>query len=142
MSMNMPDFRVTLHTIGSRITPARMSLLKVLWGASMPLTVSEIQNKLQGVSDTVTLYRSLELFVKSGIVRKVDLQHGHAHYELVVGKKHHHHLVCQGCGTVEDITTCVPTSLEKGVLKKSKSFRSIISHSMEFFGMCRRCQTV
>jgi Fur family ferric uptake transcriptional regulator len=129
-----------LRDAGFRATPRRISLLSTLGAASTPLTVPEVRKNMKKSIDAVTVYRALEAFTLSGIVRRVDLQHSHAHYELVAGKKHHHHLVCSDCGSVEDIAMCAPEPLQKAVLKKSKGFSSIISHSMEFFGICRKCQ--
>lgn len=142
MNKNVPDFLMLLRNAGFRATPGRINILKTLWTADKPVTVSEIERNMRQKPDTVTVYRALEAFVAPGIVRRVDLQHGHAHYELVSGKPHHHHLVCNECGIMEDIAMCAPARIQKNVLKESKGFGSIISHSMEFFGICRKCQVV
>jgi Fe2+ or Zn2+ uptake regulation protein len=85
------------------------------------------------------IYRALEALVNSGVVRKVDFQYPYTLYELVDGDRHHHHLLCQGCGRVEDLTGCNPKRLEQTILRRSRNFKIIYSHSMEFFGRCNRC---
>ena len=131
-----------LKEAGFKATPGRIALVTLLSETREPLTVTAIQEKLSALStplNTVTLYRALEGLVDRGLVRKVDFQHPHAHYELVVGKKHHHHMVCNNCGDIEDIETCEPRAVEKSALKHSKKFASIKTHSLEFFGTCKKC---
>jgi len=86
-----------------------------------------------------TLYRALESLTDSGVVRKVDLGHAHVHYEIVEGVPHHHHIVCNSCGKIEDIQNCGSDALEKKILGLSKTFHLIKSHSLEFFGVCNAC---
>ncbi len=132
------DFKALLKAAGFKATPGRLQLLEVLNKESEPLTVLEIQKRLRGKLNEVTLYRALEAFAKAGLVRRVDLNHDHAHYELAAGRKHHDHVVCTNCGTVEDIEGCALAPLEKKALVQS-NFLSIYSHNLEFFGLCRTC---
>jgi Fe2+ or Zn2+ uptake regulation protein len=116
-----------------------MSILKSLKNSHHPVSVGELSRKLKNRVDTVTVYRALEDMADAGLVRRVDLQHPHAHYEYVDSTRHHHHLVCKMCGKVEDVESCEPKHLEERVLKKSKTFASIETHAMEFFGLCKEC---
>lgn len=130
----------TLRKAGFRATAGKIAILKVLSGMSEPLSVSGILKQLKGKVDTVTVYRAVEDLSRAGLVRRVDLGHQHAHYEVVDPKgRHHHHLVCRLCGAVEDVENCDPAHLEGSVIKKSKRFASIETHTMEFFGFCRQC---
>ncbi len=97
-----------------------------------------IKKLLRNKLNEVTLYRALEAFAATGLVRRVDLGHDHAHYELMLGRGHHDHVVCTSCGTIEDVEGCALVPLEKKALVQSK-FRSIYSHNLEFFGLCRTC---
>jgi Fur family ferric uptake transcriptional regulator len=130
----------SLRNAGFRATAGKIAILTVLSGMSEPLSVSGILKKLKGKVDTVTVYRAVEDLSRAGLVRRVDLGHQHAHYEVVDSKgRHHHHLVCRMCGAVEDVEQCDPAHLEGAVLRKSKRFASIETHTMEFFGICREC---
>ncbi len=131
-----------LKGAGLKATPGKLNLVKLLLREHKPLTVVAIKAKLPSKPkkiNTVTLYRNLEDMVVRGLVRKVDFQHPHAHYELVAGRKHHHHMVCGDCGIIEDIEICRPDTFEKTALKNSKKFRAIRTHSIEFFGICKKC---
>ncbi len=101
------------------------------------MTVGEVLRRMKGTLNETTLYRALEAFADAGLVRRVDLHHGHAHYELQ--KTHHHHLVCVNCGAIEDVAACAVEPMEKVALRSSRKFASIMSHDLEFFGTCTAC---
>jgi Fur family ferric uptake transcriptional regulator len=85
-----------------------------------------------------TVYRTLELLVDSGIVRKVDLGHGHSHYELVLGHAHHEHMICLGCGKVIEFSDkTIERALNK--LCKKEGFEHT-SHRFQIFGYCEECK--
>ncbi len=99
MKSAQPDFKTLLKEAGHKATPGRILLLSTLWEEEEPISVDDLQKKLKGKPDKVTLYRTLELLVKSGIVRSIDFRHGHIHYELNILRDHHHHIVCTSCGS-------------------------------------------
>ena len=132
-------FEDLLRQSGRKATPGRVAILKILQAHGQPMTVSEITQRMNGKLNQVTIYRALEAMKRSGFVHKVDLQHSHAHYELITGIAHHHHVVCEQCGIVEDIDHCNIQNLDRITLKKLKQFRSIKSHALEFFGTCDNC---
>jgi Fur family transcriptional regulator, ferric uptake regulator len=135
----MPHTADLLRASGFRATPGRVRILEVLRDSEEHFSVADLAKRLRHSVDTVTLYRALEDLEKAGLVRRLDLQHGHAHYEFADDSAHHHHLICRLCGKVEDVANCEPERLETRVLKNSKSFASIETHAMEFFGVCKSC---
>lgn len=135
-------FAAILRKSGYKATPGRLSLLLLLAKADHPLAIHEITEGSKGGLNQATIYRALETLCGVGIVRRVDMQHAHAHYELAEGAKHHHHLICKQCGRVEDVEHCDVAAIEQAVLKKSKAFASIQTHSLEFFGLCKKCTKV
>ena len=132
-------FGAILRAGGHKATRGRIALLIALARAGRELTITEIRHRLKKKMDEVTVYRALEALATSGIVRRVDLRHAHAHYELITGKQHHHHLVCTSCGKVEDIAVCGTDRLEKEALARSTAFTKLQDHALEFFGMCKKC---
>jgi len=122
---------------GQRLTLQKKIVLGVL--QKKPLTVLEIfnvVNKKKANIDKTTIYRILASFVELGIVKGINLGDREIRYELS-DCNHHHHLVCENCGNIEDIELC-EDSLVKEVQKQS-SFK-VQSHSLEFFGICKHCQ--
>jgi len=127
-----------LQTYSLKKTSTRLKVLSILSNAEIPLSVEKIQTQSRS-ENLATLYRTLELFEKVGLINKVQLFGRHTFYELIDEDHHHHHLSCKKCGILEDIEIDTPYTLERLALKKSKSFSSITNHSLEFFGMCKKC---
>lgn len=138
-SIDTQRFSTLLREAGYRATPGKIAILALLEAAHHPLTIAEIADQLSDKKDETTLYRSLDAFVQSGIIRRVNFNDRSARYEWNIGAHHHHHLVCEECGMVEDVDTCV-TDMEHTVLAHAKRFKTIRSHSVEFFGICTACE--
>ena len=128
-----------LKAKGLKVTPARVAVLDFFTKSNEPLSIQNILDGIKHVKvDQATVYRITEALKKIGLIREVNLEHGHAHFELNT-KEHHHHIICENCGKVVDISNCNLKGLEKEVLNKS-GFSRINRHSLEFFGLCSKCQ--
>lgn len=131
------DSNSIIKKSGRRLTGPRKDIFLAL--SNTPLTIQEISNNLKARNvkhDTATLYRTLELFVDLGLVNKVSLSDKLSRYELA-SQKHHHHLVCEGCGVIQDVTVNDETIVDE-VAQKSTFL--VKRHSLEFFGFCVNCQ--
>lgn len=125
---------------GFRATTSRTQLLLLLEKAGTPLSIQEIVEMWKGKApDVTTLYRSLTDLNTAGIVRRIDLNTGTAHFEYTPSRPHHHHIVCNDCGKVEEVEHCSISGLEKKLIQTSEHFKSIYSHNLEFFGRCEAC---
>ena len=102
------------------------------------MSISEILERMEGSIDETTVYRTLDALKDKKIVRLLDFQHGHGEYELA-DAKHHHHLVCVQCRKVEDIVLKTDLADEEKRIARGKKFK-ILDHSLEFFGLCAKCQ--
>lgn len=135
----MRDSTQLLRQQGLRATGPRLAVLAWLQAHPKPVSADGLHLKLKGEAiDRVTVYRILESLRTAGLVRTVDLGHGHVHYEFNDPARHHHHLVCEECGSVTDIT------IENGEqalrqLARRHTFQ-VRSHSFEIFGCCAKCQ--
>ena len=97
------DLRERLHQRGLRVTPQRQLVLEAIdrLGHATPDAVcAEVQSVASGVNLS-TIYRTLELFEKLGLVRHAHLGSGSATYHSAAAAAHLH-LVCDGCGAVEE----------------------------------------
>lgn len=135
-----PSATQRLREQGLRATQARLDLLAVLEKTRQPMRPQDIAAKLN--ADTATVYRSLNALVKSGIVRRLDLDEQAKFYELERGDDHHH-LVCTSCQKIEDVRICEDDSCRVDKLAnqalKSSSFSNVSHHRLEFFGLCNTC---
>ncbi len=86
-------------------------------------------------ADLVSVYRNLELFLRLNIIQKTQFEDRIDRYEMA-SDKHHHHLVCTKCGTLED------ASFDEGFLENigHQSNFKVEKHTLEFFGTCANCQ--
>jgi len=132
-----------LRSRDHRITGPRRAILEVLGKHRHPMTNKEILAALaKQECDLATVYRSIHLLQKMGLVQRYDFGDGTARFELVMDKahRHHHHLVCTSCSKVVEITDCFPEELEQTIAARN-GFKSI-SHRLEFFGLCPDCHAV
>lgn len=128
-----------LKDTGLKNTEARMAVLACLESELSPMDAGSLFNflKKQGISaDQATVYRILNTFYEKGIVKRIEIGEGKYRYEVTADD--HHHLICTNCGRIEDIEDKFMDEIEKEIYKK-KGFR-VKSHSLEFFGLCRKCQ--
>jgi len=133
----METFKKLIKDRGQRFTLQKKEILCVL--KKKPQTVVEIYAAIHSkkrVMNKVTVYRILTNFLDLGIVNKVQLNEKEARFELA-DSNHHHHLVCDECGKIEDIQ--LPEEILLKEVKKRSHF-IIKSHSLEFYGTCRHCQ--
>lgn len=121
-----------------RVTPIRLEVLAVLDRARYPIGIQELARAVKG-ADLVSVYRTMETFVKTELVHKHHVGHEHEDYELAA-RPHHHHIACQSCGKIEDIAICLdPYTLESRALSEARSFHSIKTHEITFHGICKTC---
>jgi len=122
---------------GQRITIQKKEVLEAL--QKKPQSVLQIFNSIQSKNSTIdkaTIYRILANLIELGVVKEINLGGRESCYELSYCE-HHHHLVCENCGQVEDVKLCEDMILRE--VQKRSDFK-IKNHSLEFFGICNKCQ--
>ncbi|MEQ9359797.1 transcriptional repressor [Coleofasciculus chthonoplastes] len=102
------SLKAELNSRGWRLTPQRETILHVF--QNLPrgnhLSAEELFHLLDKRGEPIslsTIYRSVKLMARMGILRELELAEGHKHYELNQPfPNHHHHLVCIQCNqTIE-----------------------------------------
>lgn len=124
-----------------RLTGPRQAVLAVLRDAPHPLSSKEIHAALPTREcDLATVYRSLHVLEKLNMVQRFDLGDGVARFELQSpdGHDHHHHLVCRRCAAIVELEECDLDEFQRRVAARSGF--ALVSHRLEFFGLCPRCQ--
>jgi Fur family ferric uptake transcriptional regulator len=136
------DLREVLRDAGLRATHGRMLLINILKKSKHPLAIKDVMKRLpRGKLNQVTVYRILDALHNEGLVRMIDLRHGHVHYEIAgpSPSHHHHHVICTKCDRIEDFKGCNYKKLAKGAIKQASSFSKVEHHSFELFGVCKSC---
>ncbi|NOR15765.1 MAG: transcriptional repressor [Candidatus Aminicenantes bacterium] len=135
---------------GSRWTVPRRAVLNLLSRTSKHMSAKEIYSSLHrmypGIGLT-TVYRTLDLLVRMGLLHKFAFGTGESRYEYRSDTKetHHHHLICTQCGKIVDYTDFVDEELEL-IKKTEKSLTTkhnfcITDHNIEFYGLCAKCKS-
>ena len=94
------DIGSKLTELGYRLTPQRMMVLSAIENSDDHISAEEIYVQVIAKYPHVnisTVYRTLELLGRLGLVTETDLGGGRVRYHSAE-KGHHHHLVCQECG--------------------------------------------
>src|SRR5918999_950257 len=88
-------FQSFLQDHGLKLTGERSALVHEIFSIHYHFEADELLFKMKQKNVKIsraTVYRTLELLVKSGMVRRVHLGEDHYHYEHITGNSHHDHL--------------------------------------------------
>jgi len=134
------DIISKLSEHGYRLTPQRMMVLSAIENSDNHISAEEIYAQVVAKYSHVnisTVYRTLELLKRLGLVTETDLGGGRVRYHPT-DKGHHHHLVCQECGKIIDLDESVLSSLKSALLREYK-FSADLRH-LGIFGRCADCK--
>jgi Fur family ferric uptake transcriptional regulator len=128
-----------LREKGFRLTPQRLMILAAMGSSDEHISVEEIYAEVTAKYPHVnisTVYRTLELLKRLGMVYEIDLGEGRVRYHAEASG-HHHHLVCRDCGAVIDIKESTLSSL-RDILLRDYGFQAELKH-VAIFGLCQKC---
>ena len=120
---------------------ARQALIELLDFQSCALSAIEIEDALRAGDRPVgraSIYRILDELERLHLVQKIQIGQAMARYEPIrTGAGHHHHLVCDNCGTVTPFTD---PDLENAIKKLSRRVpMRVAEHEIVLHGACRAC---
>jgi Fur family ferric uptake transcriptional regulator len=113
---------------GYKITKPRKMILNVLLKNKNHLSAKQILKKTNNVVDLTSIYRTLYLFKKIGIIFEEKIDKESFYY---LSDKKHHHIICRNCQK----TKCIPCEHK---FKKIKNFTNI-KHNLVLNGLCEKC---
>jgi Fe2+ or Zn2+ uptake regulation protein len=125
-----------------RYTRGRQSLVGILAEAGQPMSMPEILAAARLPQSSA--YRNLTVLESAGVVRRIVTHDDFCRYELAEDLTgHHHHLVCERCGLVEDFTLSkdFEASMDS-TLRRTASKRGleIVGHRLDVYGVCQGCR--
>lgn len=136
----MVRVRLTRHDY--RYTPGRRRLVEALAGAGRPVTLPEIASSAPDMPVSST-YRNLEVLERSDVVNRISIRGDRAHFELAEPLlSHHHHLICIGCGVIEDVhlDDDVEESVDRSLAAAAgRAGFTPLRHSVDLHGYCPAC---
>ena len=126
-----------------RYTPARQALVRVLATAARPLAIHDLLGEDRSLTYSST-YRNLAVLERVGVVHRIATGDDFGRYELAedLTEHHHHHLICQTCGAVDDFE--VSPQLERTL---ARAFERVTvetgfhadHHRLDLVGTCQAC---
>lgn len=129
-----------LQRKGLKLTRSRQAILRVLADSHDHLKVAEIHRRALAIDPRIGLasvYRTMDLLARLGLVRHVQMNHRHRHYAPATDG-HGHHLVCNGCGRVVEFSDCQVERLARTLARRTRFV--IEGHSIELYGRCPDCR--
>lgn len=122
-----------------RVTPERTAVLEAAYAVNTPFTIDQLKTYMDDILPVsrVTVYNSLELFFKLGLVIKHPIGGGTFEYEACVQTTTHHHLVCNVCDQVFEFRDA---SIEKFFTDKKYRKFKMTNCSVLIYGVCNKCQ--
>lgn len=138
-------FRRHLGDHNLPVTQQRLAVAEAVFFSGAHLSAEEIAARVTARGQaigTATIYRTLDLLVKSGLAREHDFGDGVKRYEPGSGggggKQPHEHCICSACGAVIEFSN---DRLERmiALLAEEVEFRPH-HHRLDVYGLCRSCQ--
>lgn len=138
------SLKAELNDRGWRLTPQRETILNVF--QHLPrgkhLSAEELYALLEGEGEGIslsTIYRTLKLMSRMGILRELELAEGHKHYELNQPYPyHHHHLICVRCNNTIEFKN--ESILKIGTRTAKKEGYHLLDCQLTIHAVCPTCQ--
>lgn len=135
------DILARLRERNCRITPQRVAILKVFLGSLEHPSVEQVYAEVKAnfpTTSLATVYKTVNLLKEIGEILEISSADGGSRYD---GNKPypHPHLICTQCKTIIDPDL---RSLEQITAEVAAvSGYRIVSHQVDFFGICPACQS-
>lgn len=132
-----------LKSRGIRLTKQRRVVVQVMETASRHMDAGEILGVAEKIDPNitrVTVYRTLELLKKLGLIDELDLLHlrGHRHFYESHGPRDHIHVACVRCGKVREFESDLYEELKQQISRDCGIEISVTR--TEVGGICNDCK--
>jgi len=130
-----------LDEAGYRRGGARRAVVEHLGRQACAVSALDVEGALRASGRAVgraSVYRVLEQLVALKLVSRLEVGDGTARYETAhPSGEHHHHLVCDSCGSV---TPFEDVELERTIARVSKRMPfAVDEHEIVLHGQCGSC---
>jgi Fur family transcriptional regulator, ferric uptake regulator len=131
-----------LRDQGLPVTQQREAVADAVFGSDEHLSVDDIEGKLRASGERIgkaTIYRTLDLLVKSRLVQEHDFGEGFKRYEHRLSRQpDHDHLICVECGGVTEVKSPELRAMQERVARETGFQPS--RHKLEVYGLCAACR--
>ena len=135
------ELQVMLQGLGLRVTPQRLLILEAVHASDGHVTAEQIHQRIAAkypYINITTVYRNLDALVGAGLITETSLGDKSLYYELAPGGRHHH-LVCERCGEVRELSDTLVAPLRQAI-SQQYDFVARVEH-LAVFGLCHACRS-
>lgn len=132
--------RKTLNVAGKRVTNQRALIMEIIRQREGHLDADEIYRRAREKEPRLslsTVYRTLQMLKKLGLVEELHFDEEHHHYEVKPSAEHHH-LICLGCGRVIEFNRPLSRYIKRNI-PEAKGF-DIAETEVRMSGYCFKCR--
>jgi Fe2+ or Zn2+ uptake regulation protein len=132
--------RKTLNVAGKRVTNQRALIMEIIRQGEGHLDADEIYRRAREKEPRLslsTVYRTLQMLKKLGLVEELHFDEEHHHYEVKPSAEHHH-LICLGCGRVIEFNRPLSRYIKRNI-PEAKGF-DIAETEVRMSGYCSKCR--
>ena len=137
----LSQFKTILRQDKLKFTPQRVAVLEEVIQGDSHRECEDIYLALKQNGKHIsraTVYRTMDILVRSNIARKMELGDGRVRYESKMGSPHHDHMICTSCGKIIEFVNQNIEDLQNQIAKRHHF--KIQRHIHQLFGICKKCR--
>ena len=141
MSAELDSFATYLRDHNLPVTPQRMAIADVVLGSGSHLSADDVARELRrrgSAAGLATVYRTIEVLLRSGLVVERDFGEGFKRYEAARDIPQHEHLLCSLCGKVTEFRDERLERITTLIAEQHQFSRQ--GHRLVITGTCAECR--
>ncbi len=137
--MPLETLKALLRKNHASLTHPRQIIFNLLLGQEAQ-SMQVLVKRAEGQLNRATVYRTIELFERCGIVHRLNIGWKYKVELSDVFLGHHHHFHCSNCGKTYPLppNPMLETMIDSAVAKEGYAPRG---HSLEIYGLCSNCSS-
>jgi Fur family peroxide stress response transcriptional regulator len=139
-SDGLTELTSRLKERGFRMTPQRLSVIRVLTQSTRHPTVDDVYNEVRAdfpMTSLATIYKTVALLKEIGALTELTISGDRNRYDGSL-QAPHAHLICTKCNRIQDVESI---DLGQILLEQDKlSGFEQVTPRLDFFGVCPDCQ--
>lgn len=121
-----------------KVTKRRKDIIQYFYDEDGYRTAKDIMEYMEAIHPSMsfdTIYRNLHLYHSLDILESTTLN-GEKHFRMNCTTKHHHHFICNDCGSTKKLPVCPMDDVNQMLANYQ-----VKDHKFEVYGLCPECQT-
>lgn len=131
------QFKSFLYAHNGKVTNERLALLRAIYENDGHYSVDELLELMRTQSQRIsraTVYRTLDLLVQSGLVKKLAIEGQETRYESAMTQGHHDHIICVDCHKILEFYDDALEKMQDEILDQHHF--KMVRHVHQLYGRC------